>query len=67
MISLNTTEFNLSPFNNMTSDLTEANLCAIATPTSTIALSVAPLVSSAFPESDDIPDDGTYYSGIDFL
>ena len=39
------------------SDLTEANLHAIATLTSTIALSVAPSVSSAFPEADNIPDD----------
>jgi hypothetical protein len=48
-------------------DFTEANLRAIATPTSTIALSVAPSVSSAFPEADNIPDDGTYYGGINFL
>jgi hypothetical protein len=51
----------------MLGDLTEANLRAIATPTSTIALSVAPSVSSAFPEVDNIPDGGTYYDGINFL
>ena len=51
----------------MMSDLTEANLHAIATPTSTIALSVAPSVSSALPEADNIPDDSTYYGGINFL
>ena len=50
----------------MTGDLTEDNLRVIATPASTVALSVAPLVSSALVESDKIPDDGTYYGGICF-
>jgi hypothetical protein len=51
----------------MMGNLTEANLHANSTPTSTIALSVVPSVSSAFPEDDNIPDDGTYYGSINFL
>ena len=50
----------------MTGDLTEDNLRAIATPASTVALSVAPSVSSAPVESNKIPDDSTYYISIYF-
>ena len=50
----------------MAGDLTEDNLRAIITPASIIAFSVAPSVSSAPVESDEIPDNSTYYSGICF-
>ena len=66
ILNLNATKYNLNPFTSMTGDLTEDNLRAIATPASTVALSVAPLVSSTPVESDEIPDDGTYYGGICF-
>ena len=64
--ALTLVKFNLSPSSSMTGDLTKDNLRAIATPTSTIALSVAPLVSSAPVDLDNIPDNGTYFDGINF-
>ncbi len=50
----------------MTSDLTEDNLRAIATPASTVALSVAPLVSFTPVNLDNIPNNSMYFDGIDF-
>jgi hypothetical protein len=66
ILSLNTIKYNLIPFNRMTGNLTKDNLCVIATPTSIIAFSITPSVSSTLVKSDEILDNSTYYSGICF-
>ena len=66
ILNPNTTKYSPSPFTSMTGNLIEDNLRAIATSASTVALSVAPLVSFTPVESDKIPDNGTYYVGICF-
>ena len=59
-------KFNLSFFFNITDNFTKNNLCAIITSTSIIILNIAPLVSSALVDLDNIPNNSMYFDGIIF-